>query len=186
MPKVKKFNLKLSVYQIQQSLRRKKFPFSDETIQEISGMCSELMESVSTAVHFDTFRDPSSVGLKCPTPDAAVALSVVASTIGDAAEDFMSRRADSSEVSREIAAAVVSHAAHEAKRFAWKIISDEAALDKCELTEKTPVTDAESLAAIKDFLGKIDIFSTENGLKPVYSFVESACWMPIKKKKSGS
>lgn len=184
MPKVKKFKLKLSVYHIQQSLRRGKFPVSDETIREISAMCSELKDIVAPAVHFETFRDPASAGLKCPAR-GSVALSVVASTIGTGAEEFMSRRADAPESVKEVASAVVSQAAEEAKRFAWKIISDDAALDKCELTEKTPLTDADSLAALKDFLEKVEIFPTANGLKPVYSFVETACWMPIKKKKSG-
>lgn len=183
MPKVKKFNLKLSVYQIQHTLRRGKFPFGEDTIREISEMCSELKNSVSTAAHFGTFRDPRSAGLAFDVPSGAVALSVAAATIGQGAEEFIARRSAAGEESAVLAGAVVSHAADEAKRFAWKIISDEASAEKCGLSDKTPVTDAASLDTLKDFLVKIDIFPTENGLRPVYSFVESAFWYPLKKKK---
>ncbi len=202
MPKIKKFNIKLSIYQIQQSLRRQKFPFTDETLHEIDLLCNALKSKITPAVYFDTFqlntppplaeKEDKNFPFVSGSPEGAVAVSVVISTLGSGADDFAAEHEIYSDVSSRgdekrdtilLASSVLSQASEEVKKFAWKIIAEEIAEEKCVLSEKKPVSDIKSLESIKDILSKIEIFPTENGLKPTYSFVEYAFWLPTAKKK---
>jgi len=222
MPKIKKFNLKLSIYQIQQNLRRAKFPFTDDTIDEIGKLCDELKNKISPAVYFETFRDISKIGVSSfvEFPSEAAAATIVVSTLGAGAEEFaaeymlkksagitlspssekkeeiggegLSTARDSDSATQEeyadngavvLAGAVISQAAEEVKKFPWKIVSEESEEEKCTLSPRYPVTRINELENIKNMLSKIEVFPTENGLKPLYSFVEYAFWLPPAKKK---
>lgn len=217
MPKIKKFNLKLSIYQIQQNLRRARFPFTDETIREAGLLCDELKNKITPAVYFQTFRnfskkeDKSEIsGITFPdAPSGAIAVSMVVSTLGPGAEEFAnehfvlkpindgtpegesddisspddSKEDDGKAKESHLASAVISQASEEVKKFAWKIISDEVAEEKCVLSERMPLNDAASLENIKEILSRIEVFPTGNGLKPIYSFVEYAFWLPPARKK---
>ncbi len=178
MPKIKKFNLKLSVYSIQQQLKKAKYNVCEETISDIKIMADELREKLTPAVYFQNFTARNNLGIDFP--QEAVAASVVVSGVGSGAEDFINAYSGSDKY--EIAKAVLYQAVDETKKFAWRLIAGESSEEKSALSEKVTINEQEKLNQMKDILSKIDIYPSQNGLNPAYSFVEVAFWIPVKKK----
>lgn len=182
MPKIKKFNLKLSTYQIQQQLKKSNIPITDETISDISIISQDLKRKITPAVFFRNISvADNTFGFEFPKD--AVAASIVVSTVGPSADEFVnSYNIPEKSDKYEIAKAVLYQAIEETKKFAWKIIWEEVSEERCILTDKSQITEHEKLNALKDLLAKIDVYPTPDGLVPTYSFVELAYWLPFKKK----
>jgi hypothetical protein len=121
-------------------------------------------------------------------PKAAIAVSVIAVTIGRAVEDELASavsRADALQAA--LLAAIRQEGLAQSIQFAIRLIQDQAKDEECEMSEAWAVTEPPLLPSLATLLGiqRIGIeLDTEDPVLPSYARLVWSAWTPLAKRSS--
>lgn len=176
--RAKKAGLDLESLGLIQPVGRGKEPVTTPAFEQL---IEKAAAATAPAVLFESFAHPVAAEAALLSPMPGLAYSLVLATLG---ENFLSFRR-SSEVPAPVLDVIEDVALEEAVRFAGSLLEQEAALEACELSPLTILSDAPALElSLRKVEGsKIGVGISDGKLTPSASRACSLSWLAKSKSK---
>lgn len=188
MTKIKNFRVQLRAREIARLLKKE---HGIEITPDLEIALEQLTKDAKAwvtpgAVYTTLTRPIAEKATTLPLPDAAVAVSVIAVSIGTALPREIEAHASKPDRQKQLAA-LLTEALSQSVQFVTRLVADQAKEEECELTPADPVQDPSLASAIAALLGVhrigISLESPEATL-PSFSRVTCSYWMPKAKASS--
>jgi len=187
MRKIKNFKINLSDKEIVRVIKKlKNTPeLPEETHRSISQACRFYLDFIHPCIIYETFPKESLIFEdEKDLPPKLVAKTVFFATIGSCLdEEYAKNKRLYAEDTETIVSVIAVESLEQAKRFALRLISQEAEKENCSLLHSIEIApqNYEKLNNLID-ISKIGLTSGEGKLNPPYSLCEMSYWIASKKK----
>lgn len=190
MKKIKNFKINLRVREITRVIKKltNTVELPVEVEESIQRACHRFSKFLSLSVVYETFaKGAMSFLYEKDAPEKWIAQSLYFLTIGTKLqEEYQKNEKLYGEYTEKIVSAIAVDALEQGKNFIYRLISNEASCENCELSRNVDLPQNLCHEASKNIPAeKIDIAISEDGkFTPQYSVCGLFYWVPSKKKSS--
>lgn len=188
MKKIKKFKITLRFWGVVHQLKELGIELTPEIKQNIEHKIAEYDNLILPATVYDTFKTDtvSDVLSLIQTPKLSkrsVAASFFISVVGDHTTALFPQKDATNQIGNQIINAVIAEAVEQSANFVYKLLSEEAKKEKCNLGPRTQITDDEAIKKVINLLQSTCIGLNADNYQLVTKSVDITVWTLDKKLK---